>query len=161
MLYFFKIQPVIDPALVALPQEGVHETADLLGRAPAAVLGGSRRKGKERAHGEVPRKRKRADGSDNEGNARPRKRTRNPGRARGARNCTPACLDLLLDIVEAELPTSQKGWARCGELFRVKAAESELPERSDDSLQKKYKQVRTSFSLFSPYTYTNLASYFD
>lgn len=63
------------------------------------------------------------------------------GRTRGAANYKPREVQVLLDLVEEELPIASKGWKVVGCWFRDWAATVEHPERSDRSLELKYKQV--------------------
>ena len=65
------------------------------------------------------------------------------GRTRGATNCCPREIEVLLDFVEEELPVGAKGWNTVGTRFREWAAISEYPARTDCSLEAKYKQVRS------------------
>jgi len=63
------------------------------------------------------------------------------GRTRGAPNYRPREVEVLLDLVEEELPVGAKGWNVVGARFREWAAVTEHPARTDRSLEIKYKQV--------------------
>ena len=63
------------------------------------------------------------------------------GRARGAPNYRPREVEMLLDLVDEELPVGAKGWSVVGVRFREWAATTEHPARTDRSLEIKYKQV--------------------
>lgn len=64
------------------------------------------------------------------------------GRTRGTPNYKPREVEVLLDLVEEELPIASKGWKVVGARFRDWAAGVKRPERTDRSLELKYKQVR-------------------
>ena len=66
---------------------------------------------------------------------------RGQGRTRGAVNYRPREIEVLLDLVEAELPVGAKGWGTVGAKFREWAATTENSSRTDRSLEAKYKQV--------------------
>ena len=63
------------------------------------------------------------------------------GRTRGAPNYKPREVQVLLDLVEEELPISSKGWKVVGSWYQDWAVTIERPERSDRSLELKYKQA--------------------
>lgn len=63
------------------------------------------------------------------------------GRTRGAPNYKPREVQVLLDLVEEELPIASKGWRVVGSRFRDWAVVAEHPARTDRSLELKYKQV--------------------
>jgi len=66
---------------------------------------------------------------------------RGQGRTRGSANYCPQEIEILLDLVEAELPVGAKGWSVVGARFREWAAVAEYPSQTDRSLEAKYKQV--------------------
>jgi hypothetical protein len=66
------------------------------------------------------------------------------GRTRGAPNYKPREVQVLLDLVEEELPIASKGWKAVGSRFREWATAAEHPTRTDRSLELKFKQVRFS-----------------
>ena len=68
-------------------------------------------------------------------------RGKTQGRARGSPNYRPREVEILLDLVEDELPVGSKGWSTIGARFREWAATTEHPSRTDRSLEIKYKQV--------------------
>lgn len=74
-----------------------------------------------------------------------RKREGRRGRTRGASNYKPREVQVLLDIVEEELPIAAKG-GKVGAQFRDWAVVAEYPVRTDRSLELKYEQV-----CFSPF----------
>ena len=63
------------------------------------------------------------------------------GRTRGAPNYKPREVEILLNLVEEELPIASKGWKIVGAQFRDWAIVTEHPARTDQSLELKYKQV--------------------
>lgn len=63
------------------------------------------------------------------------------GRTRGAPNYRPREVEMLLDLVDDELPVGAKGWNVVGARFREWAAATEHPARADRSLEIKFKQV--------------------
>ena len=63
------------------------------------------------------------------------------GRTRGSPNYRPREVEVLLDIVDEELPVGAKGWNVVGARFREWVASTEHPARADRSLEIKYKQV--------------------
>jgi hypothetical protein len=63
------------------------------------------------------------------------------GRTRGAPNYKPREVQVLLDLVEEELPIASKGWRVVGSQFRDWAVVAEYPARTDWLLELKYKQV--------------------
>ncbi|KAF9642068.1 hypothetical protein BDM02DRAFT_3193972 [Thelephora ganbajun] len=66
------------------------------------------------------------------------------GRTRGAANYCPREVEVLLDLVEDELPVGAKGWNTVGTKFREWTITTGRPARTDRSLEAKYKQlVRT------------------
>ena len=73
-----------------------------------------------------------------------RQREGGRGRTRGAPNYKPREVQVLLDIVEEELPIAAKGWRVVGAQFRDWAVVTEYPARTDRSLELKYKQVCSS-----------------
>jgi hypothetical protein len=72
------------------------------------------------------------------------------GRTRGAPNYRPREVEVLLDLVDEELPVGAKGWNVVGARFREWAANTEHPARADRSLEIKYKQVRCHSSFIYP-----------
>ena len=65
------------------------------------------------------------------------------GRTRGTPNYKPREVQVLLDLVEEELPIASKGWKIVGCQFRDWAVISEFPTRTDRSLELKFKQVHS------------------
>ena len=63
------------------------------------------------------------------------------GWTRGAANYHPWELEVLLDLVEDELPIGAKGWNAVGTRFREWAVIAQFPARTDRLLKLKYKQV--------------------
>jgi len=63
------------------------------------------------------------------------------GRTRGAPNYKRQEVQVLLDLVEEELPIASKGWRVVGCQFRDWAVVAGYPARTDRSLELKYKQV--------------------
>ena len=63
------------------------------------------------------------------------------GRTRGAPNYKPREVQVLLDLVEEELPIASKGWRVVGSQFRDWVVVTEYPARTNRSLELKYKQV--------------------
>ena len=72
-------------------------------------------------------------------NSRPREGGR--GRIRGSPNYKLREVEVLLDLVEEELPIASKGWRVVGSRFRDWAVVSQHPARTDRSLELKFKQV--------------------
>jgi len=68
------------------------------------------------------------------------------GRARGIPNYKPREIQILLDLIEEELPIAAKGWKVVGAQFRDWAVVAEFPARTDRSLELKYKQVNFTFA---------------
>ncbi|KAI0047509.1 hypothetical protein FA95DRAFT_1662927 [Auriscalpium vulgare] len=139
----------IDPALVALPSADAYETARLKGGSPAPTpkTAGSRhaaktdRKGKGKARADVPSKRKRKAVEEEEEDEPAPKR----GRSKGAANYRDDEVNVLLDLVEDILPTGGKGWKVVGDRHRDWAQTQGSSERTDKSLESKFKQlVKTS-----------------
>ena len=75
-----------------------------------------------------------------------RQREGGRGRTRGAPNYKPQEVQVLLGLVEEELPIASKGWRVIGSQFRDWVIFAEYPARADRSLELKYKQV-----CFSPF----------
>lgn len=75
-----------------------------------------------------------------------RQREGGRGRTHGAPNYKPREVQVLLDLVEEELPIASKGWRVIGSQFRDWVIVAEYPARTDRSLELKYKQV-----CFSPF----------
>lgn len=69
------------------------------------------------------------------------------GRTRGTPNYKLREIEKLLDFVEEELPIAAKGWRVVGARFRDWAIISENPSRTDRSLELKFKQVSSLFSI--------------
>lgn len=67
------------------------------------------------------------------------------GRTRGAPNYKAREIEILLDLVDDELPIASKGWRVVGSRFRDWASVAQQPARTDRSLELKFKQVRFSF----------------
>ena len=63
------------------------------------------------------------------------------GRTRGSPNYKFREVDILLDLVEEELPIASKGWRVVGSRFRDWAVIAQYPARTDRSLELKFKQV--------------------
>lgn len=63
------------------------------------------------------------------------------GRSVGAANYRDDDLDALMDIAEVIVPVGKKGWNTVAVEFAEWAKENGRPERSSDSLEKKFKQV--------------------
>lgn len=63
------------------------------------------------------------------------------GRTRGAINYRPKEVQVLLDLIEDELPVGAKGWKVVGSRFRDWAVTAGYPARTDRSLELKFKQV--------------------
>ena len=63
------------------------------------------------------------------------------GRTRGASNYKPREVEILLNLVEEELPIASKGWKIVSAQFCDWAIVTEHPARTDRSLELKYKQV--------------------
>ena len=76
------------------------------------------------------------------------------GRTRGAPNYKPREVQVLLDLVEEDLPIASKGWKLVGAQFREWAIAAEQPTRTDRSLELKFKQVG-----FSRYLLDNAPTY--
>ena len=72
---------------------------------------------------------------------RGRRREGRGGRTRGAANYRPHEIEVLLDLIEDELPIGGKGWNIVGTRFREWAMIAQYPARTDRSLELKYKQV--------------------
>ncbi len=108
----------IDPALDPLPGPSRANSAAAQGRPTSAALtekvAGARRKGK----GVVRR-----------------------GRPVGSVNFTPEDVDLLLMMVEDNLPLGQLGWQKVMKDFNDYAINEDRPQRSVDSLKNKFTQV--------------------
>ena len=143
----------IDPALTAsVPHQNLQEIAQSRGHSPARKVAGSRRpskpdpkgKGKARAT-EVDsaptrkRKRQEIEDSDDDEGARAPKKAR--GRGAGVANYREDEVDELLEIIEDELPVGGKGWQVVGKRHRSWSKVMGRPERTDKSLENKYKQV--------------------
>ena len=134
----------IDPALVPLPPAVPGELANFSGHAPAEKVAGSHRsakdlKGKGRAddvgcRSKRGHKRKVSTLPDDEP-------VRKRGRAAGVANYRDDEVSALLDLAEDELPICGKGWQVVGRRHRQWAKTCGRPERSDQSLESKYKQV--------------------
>jgi len=143
----------IDPALQPLPVQDVEELSDLYRHKPVSKKGGARRpisKGKGKAR-EVPPsrslKRKRELSSDDEDTDEDDEDAVMPkkGRARGASNYRDHELNTLFNIVEKELPISEKGWKLVAKRYAKWAEENDRPVRSYKALENKFKGlVRTS-----------------
>ncbi|KAJ3511822.1 hypothetical protein NLJ89_g3877 [Agrocybe chaxingu] len=125
-------QPIIDPALISLPDDSNDDLTDgptiakAHGHLPTSKVAGARRdkgkakakaapsaprgaKGKAKAVADPSRKRKRqAVSEDDEDEDEGAKR----GRPRGSGNYTADDTSTLLDFVEKELPLGQRGWER-------------------------------------------------
>ncbi|KAJ3525542.1 hypothetical protein NM688_g8387 [Phlebia brevispora] len=128
-------QPV-DPALAPLPPQDNHEVVEIIGHLPVQVVAGARRATQPAS---VDRKGKnKARNIDVEG---PAKR----GRRGGVANYREEEVSRLLDFAEAFLPTGAKGWAAVGAQLRAWARQTGYPERTNKSIEAKYKQlVRTT-----------------
>ena len=68
------------------------------------------------------------------------------GRTRGTPNYKPREVQVLLDLVDEELPIASKGWKTVGAQYRDWAAVAEHPARTDRSLELKFKQVCATLS---------------
>lgn len=67
------------------------------------------------------------------------------GRTRGAANYKIREIEVLLDLVEEELPIASMGWRVVGSRFRDWASVTQQPARTDRSLELKFKQVGLFF----------------
>ena len=67
------------------------------------------------------------------------------GRTRGSPNYKFREVEVLLDLIEEELPIASKGWRVVGARFRDWAIVTDHPARTDRSLELKFKQVSFPF----------------
>ncbi len=63
------------------------------------------------------------------------------GRAKGVGNYSEEELSFLLELVAKELPVGAKGWSWIGARLRIHAKREGWTERSDKSIENKFKQA--------------------
>jgi hypothetical protein len=135
----------VDPALVPLPPAGINELQREHSGTPMPVSkkAGSRHsvkadpkgKGKARSSFNPEGKRKQDEAEELVEKGK-------RGHSKGSANYKDDEVQLLLDLAEAELPTGAKGWQQIGVEHRKWCRLHIRPQRTDRSLELKYKQVR-------------------
>ncbi len=127
------------------PLHAAREVLQLRGHSPSEKVAGSRRslkanpKGKGKARMDSSDSRNRKHEPADEVDARGSKKG---GRIKGVANYTDEEVLKLLDFAERELPVGGKGWSRVGLCLRAYAKKVSWPERTDKSIEAKFKQVR-------------------
>ncbi|KAF8178801.1 hypothetical protein K438DRAFT_1769258 [Mycena galopus ATCC 62051] len=131
----------IDPALLPLPGgpdlDLTHgpPIAHALGLKRAEKVGGSRRKGKERADPKGKKRQRASSGSDNDSEPVAKR-----GRPAGSGNYGKEDVGQLFELIEEELPVGQKGWKVIMKRFNKWAKKNGRPKRVGNALENKYKQ---------------------
>ncbi|TDL21626.1 hypothetical protein BD410DRAFT_865021 [Rickenella mellea] len=142
----------IDPALVPLPESDSVDAARIRGDIPVPKVAGSRRtttskpdpkgKGKQRRTVDEGKNKRKREEIEESGDEEPKKVK---GRSKGAANYRDDEIAEMLDLVEDVLPLGAKGWKVIGDKHREWARDNRRAERSDKSLELKYKAlVRTT-----------------
>jgi hypothetical protein len=105
-------------------------------------VGGSRRKGKERADPKGKKRQRASSGSDDEEPAPKR------GRPTGSSNYSKEDVKKLFDFIQLEQPVGQKGWKEVHRHYKKYARANGRAKRGVSSLENKFKSVRNSISIF-------------
>ncbi|KAG2157038.1 hypothetical protein DEU56DRAFT_720970, partial [Suillus clintonianus] len=132
--------PVIDPALLPLPESTDQDLVDPVsiaeahGYTPVTKTAGARRKVQaSKGKGKVKRPREITEDDDD---ARAKR-----GRPSGSNNYTSADVKALLNFVEDELPLGQRGWQVIHTKFAEWSKARGRPDRKLNSLETKFKQL--------------------
>jgi hypothetical protein len=145
----------IDPSAIPLPQgqdddlltphviaqaQGYVQSPKVAGARCGAKSKSDKSKGKEKENVVVERSKKRSRPIqlDNDDDELPRTKR---GRPQGANNYSVSDTNVLLNIIEDELPIGQQGWLAVMTKFNKRAIKSGRPERKQTSLETKFKQV--------------------
>ncbi|KAG2144484.1 hypothetical protein DEU56DRAFT_754155 [Suillus clintonianus] len=133
-------EPVIDPALLPLPESTDQDLVDPVsiaeahGYTPVTKTAGARRKVQaSKGKGKVKRPREITE-DDNDARAK-------HGRPSGSNNYTSADVKALLNFVEDELPLGQRGWQVIHTKFAEWSKARGRPDRKLNSLETKFKQL--------------------
>ncbi|KAF8129104.1 hypothetical protein K438DRAFT_2000003 [Mycena galopus ATCC 62051] len=149
--YQFTLRPVqngtpqapipIDPALLPLPGSADLDLRDgptiakAIGLKRAERVGGSRRKGKERADPKGKKRQRASSGSDNDSEPVAKR-----GRPHRSANYGKDNVRKMFDLVTELLPVGQKGWKEVERRYSKWAKQNGRAERPPKALENKYKQ---------------------
>ncbi|KAJ7679987.1 hypothetical protein B0H14DRAFT_3681673 [Mycena olivaceomarginata] len=131
----------IDPALVPLPGGADPDlrhgptVANAIGLKRAEKVGGSRRKGKERADPKGKKRQCASSGSDNDSEPVAKR-----GRPQGSANYGKEDLRKMFDLIAETLPVGQKGWKEVERKYNKWVKQNGRAERPPKALENKYKQ---------------------